>query len=197
MLDECAILFFGIKKDSVKSISAFFAVFRLCNAHKLYFQYFIQITALCGVSQYHSPFFLFISSFSHIYDNLDSPPACHMLCAGLLAYDSDVLALLPDFPVADHKAMSKTIRTDISISFKNRQVKYFRLNSSLALTRFGARFGSALLTTFYSEALHLLAERISDGGMTPATDTNLLLTACKDGSHPTSDIKHSKKVPIF
>ena len=37
MLDECAILFLGIKKDSVKSISAFYAVFRLCNAHKLYF----------------------------------------------------------------------------------------------------------------------------------------------------------------
>ena len=32
MLDECAILFLGIKKDSVKSISAFYAAFRLCNA---------------------------------------------------------------------------------------------------------------------------------------------------------------------
>lgn len=37
LIDECAILFLGIKKDSVKSISAFYAVFRLCNAHKLYF----------------------------------------------------------------------------------------------------------------------------------------------------------------
>ena len=51
MLDECAILFFGIKKDSVKSISTFYTVFRLCNAHKTVFQYCFQITALCGVSK--------------------------------------------------------------------------------------------------------------------------------------------------
>lgn len=35
--DECAILFFDIKKDSAKSISAFYTVFRLCNAHKVIF----------------------------------------------------------------------------------------------------------------------------------------------------------------
>ena len=43
LLDECEILFFGIKKDSVKSISAFFAVFRLCNAHKLYSMLFSNL----------------------------------------------------------------------------------------------------------------------------------------------------------
>ena len=35
--DECAISFLNIKKDSVKSISSFYAVFRLCNAHKILF----------------------------------------------------------------------------------------------------------------------------------------------------------------
>lgn len=61
------------------------------------------------MAKYHSPFFLFLSSFSLIYDNFDSPPACHMLYAGLLAYDSNVLALLPGFPVAGLKPRAKLI----------------------------------------------------------------------------------------
>ena len=34
----------------------------------------------------------------------------------------------------------------------------------------------------------LLPEAISDGGLTPTTDTDLLLATCRGGSHFTSDI---------
>ena len=42
--------------------------------------------------------------------------------------------------------------------------------------------------SFLSASLHILAERISDGGLTPTTDTNLLLATYRSGSHLTSDI---------
>ena len=57
------------------------------------------------------------------------------------------------------------------------------------LASLGAKFGSALADIFQNEFLRILAERISDGGLTPATDTVLLLTAYRSGSHFTSDIK--------
>ena len=34
----------------------------------------------------------------------------------------------------------------------------------------------------------ILPEAISDGGLTPTTDTDLLLATCRGGSHFTSDI---------
>ena len=46
----------GIKKDSVESISAIYAVFRLCNAHKVLFSCFFQITSLCDVCIKGFPF---------------------------------------------------------------------------------------------------------------------------------------------
>ena len=42
---------FESKKDSVKSITAFHAVFYLCNAHNSIFYCCFQITSLCGVSK--------------------------------------------------------------------------------------------------------------------------------------------------
>ena len=38
----------------------------------------------------------------------------------------------------------------------------------------------------------ILPEAISDGGLTPTTDTDLLLATYRGGSHLTSDIKISK-----
>ena len=40
----------------------------------------------------------------------------------------------------------------------------------------------------------ILPEAISDGGLTPTTDTDLLLSTYKGGSHFTSDIKKEKFV---
>ena len=50
------------------------------------------------------------------------------------------------------------------------------------------RDASQLADSFLSASLHILAERISDGGLTPTTDTNLLLATYRSGSHLTSDI---------
>ena len=51
------------------------------------------------------------------------------------------------------------------------------------LTGLGAGFGSASADIFLSESLGISAERISGGGLTPATDTDVLLTAYSGGSH--------------
>ncbi len=56
------------------------------------------------------------------------------------------------------------------------------------LASLGTGFGSAKLTLFLSESLCILAEHISDGGLTPATDIKLSLTAYRGGSHLPSDI---------
>ena len=53
------------------------------------------------------------------------------------------------------------------------------------------RDASQLADSFLSASLHILAERISDGGLTPTTDTNLLLATYRSGSHLTSDISHT------
>ena len=39
----------------------------------------------------------------------------------------------------------------------------------------------------------ILPEAISDVGLTPTTDTDLLLATCRGGSHFTSDIKTNEK----
>ena len=51
------------------------------------------------------------------------------------------------------------------------------------LTGLGAGFGSASADIFLTESLRIPAERISGGGLTPATDIDLLLIAYRGGSH--------------
>ena len=51
---------------------------------------------------------------------------------------------------------------------------YQNLSVQDPLTGLGAGFGSALADIFLTESLRMPAERLSDGGLTPATDTNLL-----------------------
>ena len=46
-----------------------------------------------------------------------------------------------------------------------------------SLASLGAGFGSAKQTKYESESLRILAERISDGELTPATDIYFLLAA--------------------
>ena len=59
-------------------------------------------------------------------------------------------------------------------------IPFFQNNSILweiqdPLTGLGAGFGSASADIFLTESLRIHAERISGGGLTPVTDTDLLL----------------------
>ncbi len=64
------------------------------------------------------------------------------------------------------------------------------------LTGLGAGFGSASADIFLTESLRIPAERISGGGLIPATDTDLLLTAYSGGGASPHLIyqRHSAKI---
>ena len=75
------------------------------------------------------------------------------------------------------------------------------------LAGLGAGFGSALADNFLSESLRILAEHLSDVGLTPATDTSLLYAPPIEAgvflhlinpvfSHP-KDLRHFQILPLW
>lgn len=70
-----------------------------------------------------------------------------------------------------------------SLSFSNSNSLTFKTRLQVLM-----RDADPLSDFFETTSPRILAQRITDGGLTPITDTNLLLTTYRDGSHLTSDI---------
>lgn len=66
MLDEYAILFLNIKKDSAKAFLPSTLSFRLCNAHKLYFNVVFKLLPYVALAKEASVFFCMGSHYCRL-----------------------------------------------------------------------------------------------------------------------------------
>lgn len=83
MLDEYAILFLNIKKDSAKAFLPSTLSFRLCNAHKLYFNVVFKLLPYVALANRRSLFVCLTEKakkaaedMSAIFERADQQAAC-------------------------------------------------------------------------------------------------------------------------